>query len=87
LKDLKKHLGDLELEDIFQLDDENDSIITIDSKALMRKNKLRKSRVKYNLDRIYSIKPKSKKTTSKISYLKNKEKFLLARKFTKISKS
>jgi subtilisin family serine protease len=59
-KDLKKHLGDLELEDIFQLDDENDSIITIDSKALMRKNKLRKSRVKYNLDRIYSIKPKSK---------------------------
>lgn len=60
LGDLKKHLGDVELEDMFDLDDETDSFITTDSKALMRKNKLRKSRAKYNLDRIYSIKPKSK---------------------------
>ncbi|MEY3370266.1 MAG: hypothetical protein RLZZ361_936, partial [Cyanobacteriota bacterium] len=54
---LKKQINDLELEGLFDLDDENQ--INADPKFSLRRNRFRKSRVIYNLDRIYSIKLKS----------------------------
>lgn len=63
LNRLKKHIGDLELQEVFEF--EESSEINTDLKELTRKNKFRKARVRFNLDRIYSIKSKNK------NYFKN----------------
>jgi len=55
--DLKKLFGDLELDPVFELDEEDS--ISLDSKSLARKNKFTKARAHLNLDRIYSLKIKS----------------------------
>jgi subtilisin family serine protease len=57
IQHLKKYVSDLELENILDLEEET---FNPDPKLLERKNKFRKSRARLNLDRIYSIKSKSK---------------------------
>jgi subtilisin family serine protease len=58
LRQLKKHLNDIKLESLFELDN-TDEEINIDPKFIARKNNFSRARAEFNLDRIYSLKVNS----------------------------